>query len=281
MKTVAFVALTVSLFVGLDRFFHQKEKTFQNNFYPCFPGQGENPSPEVEKILDQPFTYFNKGSQSYVFLSQDKKYVLKLFKKHKLTPISWLSYLSIPANPYHQDFLKKQQRIKNTFLSCQTANDFLKEETGLVYLHLHPTKLCRSLHLIDKKGCSFQIPLDDTLFFIQRKAELIYPTISQSMALGKVEKAKEIITAVFAFLEHLGKKGVAKNDPIIKKNFGILEDKVVQIDIGNMAIEPIRLEQPIYKTEISNIVQNFKKWLMENYPELIPHFERIRTASSV
>src|SRR5688500_13829152 len=37
---------------------------------------------QIKKILAQPFYYLGKGCQSYVFISNDKKYVIK-FLKHQ------------------------------------------------------------------------------------------------------------------------------------------------------------------------------------------------------
>ena len=38
----------------------------------------------IDSILDQPFTYIGKGRQSFVFLSEDKKYVLKFVRQDRL-----------------------------------------------------------------------------------------------------------------------------------------------------------------------------------------------------
>lgn len=35
---------------------------------------------EVERILSQKFTYLARGSQAFAFISEDGKYILKLFK---------------------------------------------------------------------------------------------------------------------------------------------------------------------------------------------------------
>ena len=51
---------------------------------------------EIDPILSGCFTYFSCGSQSYVFLSEDGKTVLKLFKFQHLRIPPWLESIPLP-----------------------------------------------------------------------------------------------------------------------------------------------------------------------------------------
>jgi hypothetical protein len=63
-----------------DRFTLLKTETT-----PFYDALWDFPFPEKEEvapILDQPFSYLSSGGQSFVFLSEDGHYVLKLIKNH-------------------------------------------------------------------------------------------------------------------------------------------------------------------------------------------------------
>ena len=48
------------------------------------------------QLLLQKFTYLDRGTQSYAFVSADQKYVIKFFNMKHLTPKTWLKLL-----PFH------------------------------------------------------------------------------------------------------------------------------------------------------------------------------------
>src|SRR3954464_15045331 len=93
----AFFVLVCSLFIGLDSFFHHKSSHHSpGNITTSYSSpEWEIPStliddPQlIDQILSQKFTYFNKGSQAYVYISEDKKYILKFLKQNKLHPDTW------------------------------------------------------------------------------------------------------------------------------------------------------------------------------------------------
>src|SRR5690349_15990834 len=72
--------------------------------------------PAIERILRQPFTFLGKGSQSYVFESQDGQTVVKLFRFDRPDAIQ-------------------------LFDACKLAYDSLRDETGLLYIHLNITHM--------------------------------------------------------------------------------------------------------------------------------------------
>lgn len=280
----AFVLFIASLFLGVDRFAHRKSRNFclskiintatpspEWEMPPLSPEEKEN----LHHILSQKFTYYDKGSQAYVFLSEDKKYILKLLKQRKLHANSWLSHIPLSFNPYYQEALFKEKKRKFTFGACKTAFISLKEETGLIYVHINNTPdLGEKVALLDKNGKTHHIPLDETSFYVQKRATLIYSRISELMHNREIEKAKNIITSIFSLIDFLGKSGVVDNDPILRKNFGLIDDIAVQIDVGKLRIDPQRKQNLAYRMEVDSITHNFKIWIEKNYPELSEHFEQ-------
>lgn len=277
--------------MGVDRFAHHKSRRFSldkitSHQSPSptweIPPLSEEEKKELDSILNQNFTYYSKGSQAYVFISEDKKYILKFLKQHKLRPKSWLSFIPLSFNPYYQDQLIKKKKCLATFNACITAFLELKKETGLIYVHLNNTRdLNKKITIFDKHGVKHSVQLDKTCYYMQKRAQLIYSRISELMLNKDVEGAKQIISSVFSLIDFLGKKGVADNDPILRKNFGLIEDIAVQIDVGKLRIDPVRQQNLAYKHEIDSITHSFKLWLEKNYPELSEHFEQCLTASAL
>ncbi len=278
----AFFLFLCSLFIGIDRFAHHKSHHFSEDKITAshtssnewnIPSLTLEDQKALDQILNQKFTYYSKGSQSYVFISEDKKYILKFLKQHKLRPRSWLAYIPVSWNPYYQEYLFKQNKSRFTFNACKTAFLELKKEAGLIYVHINNTPdLNKKVTIFDKNGVRHIIDVDKTSFYVQKRAQLIYSRISELMHNGDIEGAKQIIASVFSLIDYLGRKGVVDNDPILRKNFGLIDDVAVQIDIGKLRIDPLR-QTLAYKQDVSSITHSFKVWLEKNYPDLSQHFE--------
>lgn len=280
----AFFLFSISLFLGLDRIVHHKSTRFSLDKITSL----QHSSPEwdlptlsreeknaLDQILSQKFTYYSKGSQAYVFISEDKKYILKFLKQNKLQVNSWLAHIPVPLNPSYQKLLFRQKKCRDTFSACKTAFLELKKEAGLIYVHINNKRdLNKKVVIFDKNEKRHVVDIDRTTFYVQKRAQLIYSRIAELMHHGDVEGAKMIIHSVFALLRVLGEKGVVDNDPILRKNFGLIDDVAVQIDIGKLRIDPIRKQTLAYKQEICSITHSFKVWLEKNYPQLSWHFEQ-------
>jgi hypothetical protein len=271
----------LSLFFGLDVFFHHKSSRFSpKKIYSKFDydprwalPDNQTESRNIESILNQKWTFFNKGSQAYAFISEDKQYILKFFKQHKLTETSWLSFLPIEGNPFYEEGKKRKKKADSTFAACKLAFCRFPKQTGILHLQINPSP-SHFVTLIDKQGKTHRIDLGRTSFLLQKKAGLIYPRIEHLMEQGKQDQAKTIISDVLHFLAFLGSQGVIDNDPIIRKNFGLIDDKTVQIDVGKFRIEQARAVNGQYKKEIRLITTSFKEWLENRFPELSDHFEK-------
>ena len=56
----------------------------------------KEPSSELLALLDQPFFYLDQGCQTYVFLSQDQKSVLKIIRTERFRPPFWARWILLP-----------------------------------------------------------------------------------------------------------------------------------------------------------------------------------------
>lgn len=226
---------------------------------------------EVERILSQKFTYLARGSQAFAFISEDGKYILKLFKQHKWHPKNLFGYVPLSFNPYFKDYLNRQKKQQAVLSSCKTALLHVKEDTGVLYGHLNPTQLnIPPMTLIDKRGKPWTLDLSKSCFLLQKKADLFYPHIQELMAKGDVEGAQYAITSTFKLLDRFIDLGVFENNAILRKNFGFIDGEAMQFDIGKFKFDAERKSD---KREIRVITERFYCWTEKNYPQLIPHFD--------
>jgi hypothetical protein len=279
IKIARILLLTCTAFVilrGIDRSIHSHSgRPFLSNiFVPSSQPISAECAALPPEILDQKFFYLDKGAQAYAFISEDQRYVLKFYKLHIYGPNSFLSYL--PFGSFHDRWQHKKQKYAFTLQSVRTAFELFKGETGLVYAHLSPTSaLKKSVEVVDRRGKQHRVELDRTLFVVQKRADLPYAYIATLMQKGDVEGAKRALASIFTLLEKFGKDGVTDNDVIVRKNIGFIDGKAAQIDVGKMRIEPSRIGTDAWRYELHKFTASLKVWLEKNYPELLPHFEKL------
>jgi hypothetical protein len=230
---------------------------------------------EVERALDQNYTYFGCGGQAYVFFSADGKYALKFFKQRHFREPTYLNYIPFIKKYRDLKYAKKKKKVQGEYGSYKLGFEQLPEETALVYIHLNKTShLKKSITYVDTFKMEHKIDLDKTDFILQRRAELVHDKISQQMAAGDLTGAKHTISTLVDLIVIRCKKGYADKDPKIVTNCGILKDKAIKIDVGRFAIDP-RMKKPLfYKPELLRLVRPLRSWLAKEHPSLTEHLDQ-------
>lgn len=208
---------------------------------------------QLKAILGQNFFYLDQGAQCYVFESQDKNHVLKLFR-------------------YDQPhFIKKktkaffQNKIEKLFTACLLAYRNAREETGLVHLHLNPTlNQLPILHAKGPIGQSLALPLDKYRFAIQKKAKPFRQSLAEALSDSEIFK-KRIDSFLFLLHSRLD-KGIGNSDPTLGRNFGFFGDRAAEIDFGNYFITD-------RQDEIPKRIQRLRRWLDKNAPEWVQYLD--------
>lgn len=239
------------------------------------------PTPEkkeaLHQILKQKFSYLGKGCQSYVFLSEDGKYVIKFFKYQRFRPQEWLDYLSfIPAvNSYRLEKIeKKKLKLDAIFKSWTIAYRNLPIQTGLIYVHLNKTQdLDQTILISDKMGFDHQLQADQMEFLIQRAAKMLCPTIKDLVKNDESNKAKQLIDDLVAMLVDEYQNGYADNDHALMQNTGVIDGQPIHIDVGQFIKNDLVKNPEVYKKELFNKTFLFKKWLIKNHPDLAKYLE--------
>ncbi|MFI5334292.1 MAG: hypothetical protein ACHQT8_03890 [Chlamydiales bacterium] len=213
------------------------------SFHPEWEMQDAKCKEEVSTILTQPFHYMGKGAQTYVLISSDGKYILKLFKFHHL----------------------KEEEIGNLFASYKLAFDEIQHETGLMLVHLNSsTHLQTQISVIDRLGIAHQLNADTTPFILQRHATLVIPTLEEMRLQKDLQGAKNALSALLNLGKYLEKQKIYDHDAHLSKNYGFIDNHPILFDCGNLS----KLSHP----------QTFKagslrEWLAKNWPELSSWFE--------
>lgn len=238
---------------------------------------------EFDKALSQPYYYLGKGCQSYVFQSEDRAFVLKFFKYQRFRTPQWLEILSFirPINSYvAKKKEKKEQKLAFFMQAWKVAFDELKEESGLVAVHLNKSEhLNKNLILYDKMGFRHSVPADSVEFLIQRRADMLVPWIKKEMAAAEQEKVKKLLNDLVSMLVFEYSRGLSDNDHALMQNTGVYQDRPFHIDVGQFTKEARFAKPVIWHQELYNKTYKFRLWLLKNYPLLGEHFtERLKAA---
>ncbi len=212
-------------------FFHTQNHFRPKNLYRDIPF-GSEPTSQITSLLAQKFTYLGEGSQMYAFISEDEQTVLKLFKaRHqKHFKVSrFLSHLTRSQEDWTRSRQRWQQKFHDTCRRYKWAHLDLREETGLLFIHFEKTPLPLPVVLLDKY--TYEIDLAKHPFILQKKAVLTPDYFRKNP-----QKKEAATLALKEFFISRLEKGF--NDPrqSLSINFGFIDDKPVQIDVGK--IEP-------------------------------------------
>ena len=201
----------------------------------------------LKNLFNQKYTYLASGSQSYAFASADGKYVIKFFRMKHLTPR--ISDLWRPERRAHQ-----KENLLSIFGAHKLAFEELREETGLVYIHLNKTDHLKTiLPAVDKWGRTHRINLDCTEFVMQERAELIFARLKKLDRKG-VEKS---IEAVLQLVRLQCDRGIVDHDKAVRNNYGFVGDRPIHLDVGRL----YRADKP---QEVERIGARIQVWLEEN-----------------
>lgn len=268
--------LTVIILYGVSRFCLSQTDGFSVERISSsseFHHEWEVPieDPKIKEIFTQPFDYLGKGAQTYVFASRDGRYVIKFFRylnKYR-SPLEIL-----PFERIQKTVQKRQSRLEKDFRSYIIAHERLKEETGLLFIHLNRTKnLKTTLTLYDKIKVQYKLSLDEMGFILQKRAEPFYPTLTRWIEEENLDEAKGALAKLVQLVLKRCKSGLFDKDPDLATNFGFLDNNPLQIDVGRFKIDETRKDPQIYKQDMARIFNRLEKWLDTHSPELAAYLK--------
>jgi hypothetical protein len=284
-KVVFFVLMCAALWGG-GRLYYQFTGGFlESNIHHEIPYDSRWDLPhlaleehqEIESALNQKYSYLGKGCQSYVFLSEDGSHVVKFLKYQRFRPQEWLNWVSFL--PYVDAYRlgkieKKKNKLDNVFTSWKIAYEDLSAETGARYVHLNKShQFSEPLVLIDKIGLRHEIDLNQTEFLLQRRAEMLCPTLDRLMAQGQTQEARQLLSDLLDLLISEYHRGFADNDHALMQNTGVLDKKPVHIDVGQFVYNEKVRSPEVWHQEIFNKTYKFRIWLHKHHGLLADSLE--------
>ncbi len=239
----------------------------------------EEIDPSILQILSQDFYYLGKGCQVYVFESKDKQYVLKLMRYHKYRLPFWLDQLSFFSWGEKYRLERRQHRKKSyamTMDSYHIADNILKEETGVIHIHLQKTKgLPQKLQLIDRLHRRQTIDINHHGFILQKRLHNLESVITRFKKKKDLEQIEKTIDSFLQTIVSIYKKGVVIRDYNCLKNAGYIEGNVIEMDVGSLYPAETDLSDPqAFEKELRNFTKHFRKWSVKHFPTILPLFDQ-------
>lgn len=217
-------------------------------------------SEDIKQILSQPYHYLGSGAQCYAFASDDGKYVIKFFKMKHLLPDTLSRFF--PFGKYKNRNQRHEERLRNTLEACRIAYEELREETGLIFAHINPSKsLKQKIVLQDKFGNKNVVELDKTSFLLQHRAELVYERMGRMIRNGDLIGAKKAFKAIIDLVEKRNQKGFCDDDTGISRNYGFIDEKPIHLDF-------LRIVRTSDTQEPQRFRQRMLEWIAKHYPEV-------------
>jgi hypothetical protein len=225
----------------------------------------------MQEILSQTFYYLGSGSHCYAFASQDDRYVLKFFKMHKMLPKNWLNDFPFSLfEKYRLDNVEKRQDGFETFFkSFKDAYEHLREESGMIYLHLNKTRdLKKKVSLVGYDGQKFSVDLDSKGFLVQLKTERICDYLLKLKDKDAEEDVHQAVHSVLEIIARRCQRGFGDQNIGIRNNFGFANGRAIFVDCSHFFVD-VSLKYPHHlQTEILTATEKMSHWAEQFYPDL-------------
>jgi hypothetical protein len=163
--------------------------------------------------------------------------------------------------------LNKFQRTYNSYF---LASQHLSEETGVVYVHLNPTAHRQKIHLKDRAGHLYDLPVKSLGFVVQQKGKPFLSTIRSAVENRETENAKKMIAGLLGLIASDCAKGIIDLDRMNHDNYGWAHDRAIHLDIGRLTIK----NDLDAHAEAVRITHQLNEYLSETSPELSDYYKQ-------
>lgn len=286
MRTIKYLilcTLLITAFYGAGRLYYRVTGGFtvSNITYPeiAYDARWEttpltaDEKHEVRRALSQDYYYLGKGCQSYVFVSEDAKTVIKFPKYQRFRPQEWVSLFSwVPGIPQYQKERAAFRRgqMEKMFRGWVLGYEDLKSESGVMYVHMNKAPgLPQSLVLHDKMGYTHTINPEQFEFLLQKRAVMLDKTIEQC----STDEGETLIDRILAMIVSEYYRGLADNDHALVQNTGIVDGRPIHIDVGQFIRNRGVMTPEKHGKELFNKTFRMREWLEEEYPQLAEHLK--------
>lgn len=262
MKRLFIVLILSGIALARTDFFSLQEIASLDQIEPPFQIK------EID-VFSQPYHFFSQGRQTYVFLSEDGKYVLKFFKRSYYA-FPW--YTKCLPKKWRQKEINKREKRKRFYLQgYKIAWEEMPEKTALLYVQLGKSEgPSVNIQLLDRLRRGFSIDLSQVSFVLQKKGEPLFPTLLKIYEQEGMRGVERILDQFILYLkERIGKK-IVDTEQNIRDNFGILDGNILYLDPGRY-----QRSATLSKTlEWERNVRQMRRDLKRQIPEAVFYFEK-------
>lgn len=235
----------------------------------AFTSDWETSSSSFPQQAKQPYHLFAKGRQAFVFISEDKQYILKVFK-HRY-PFQTLFCKAVSHAPWigekARNTLTKLKKKKERLLSSLViADELLKPYTALVFTHPFKTKeTFGKISIYDAQKICHSLDLDTSCFVLQKPSIMLYDYLRELKKENKLVEAQGIIKKLIDYLFFRADLGILDSDCLLRKNFAVYDGEIVQIDVGSFSFSDEAKAIPYQQEEMQRIITSLHYFLQDEY----------------
>lgn len=216
----------------------------------------------LKDIFFQSFRYLDRGKQSFVFVSEDQKYVLKFFDNRCLRSGSFPFLF-----PIDQEHCFR--KLEQLFEGYRVAEAYDPGDTGLIFVQLAPDHSYRlNVSLFDRFGFEHTIDLAEVPFVLQEKAIPLRELITSLLNEGKVAEAERRLRQIIDMYVGGYRRGIVDLDHNFMYNTGFVGDRPLRIDLGRFQQDEKMKNPAVYRVDLEKIViDRLGDWLQRHFPK--------------
>jgi hypothetical protein len=245
--------LALVIFFGVERFCY-----FQTDGFILSKMVLKNVSPTSGP--SETLHFIGAGKQFYAFETADHQYVVKFMKFSRRRALPWLEKLPF----FHHYLAERAKRLYDIEYSSQLALQHLSSEAALASYPLP-----QNLILIDKLDIAHRIATAQTKFIVQKKAVPFTVYFEQNPS-----DAQTLISSYIKTVSSQCKKGICNLDPLIERNYGVVDNQIILMDIGSLLAHPKLNHKAGMQHEIFIELLPLRQWLQNNYPQHVVFFDQ-------
>ena len=216
----------------------------------------------LHEVFSQPFHYLDRGKQSFVFVSEDQKYVLKFFDNRCLRSGSFSFLFTI-------DEEHCSRKLVQLFEGYRVAKVYDESHTGLLFLQLVPDPSYHyHVNVIDRLGFKHEIDLSEVPFVLQEKAIPLRELITALLNKGNVAEAEHRLHQIIDMYLDGYQRGIVDLDHNFMYNTGFVGDRPLRIDLGRLQLSDQIKNPAVYNLDLQKIaIERLGDWLERHFPK--------------
>lgn len=266
------VVIGVSTYL-IAGYFLERQFSIQNVTIPGLPAEEQSVT-QWDTLFDKPFTYLDRGHQSYVFLSNNGEYVLKFFDVRSIKRYGYIPFVTL------DDPVRTERRLRELLNGYRIAWDKDRENCGLLYVQFAPNPLLKATATLkDRFGFVHRIDLSTVPFVVQKAAVTTRATLNKLLDAGDVESAKRHLTKIVDMYFDEYAKGVFDRDRNFIDNTGFMDGRPIRLDAGRLRYDPEMKNSATQSKDIYNVlIKRTDRYLGKYFPgyrsEIVDYLEK-------